>query len=176
MVPWEAHIGHTHSHLCPQSPPQILTSKAHQTTTCTRKSSAYTVRSENPSREERHVTEDICIKNQAHSRRGRHICMVWTSSRPENGSNTQLNSITTINSHRKLRKRSKTFFRLLCHSPKCRSEVPCKWYDTGNVVRRFILVRTRIKNQGSRELLIFQTQPWNIQQWSSSDTFKDHKT
>ena len=35
--------------------------------------------------------------------------MLWTSSRPENVSNTQLNIITTINSHRKLRKISKRY-------------------------------------------------------------------
>ena len=156
----EAHTGHTHPHICTPNPPQTPSSKAHQTTTYTCKISAYIVRSENQSREERHVTRDIRINNQSHSRRGRHIYVVWTSSRLENGSNTHLNSITTINSHRKPRKRSKTFFGLLCHSPKCRSEVPCKWHDTGNAFRRFILFRTRIKKQGSQSLLLVQMQQW----------------
>ena len=82
--------------------------------------------------------------------------MVWTRIRPENGSNTQLNSITTINIHGKLRKRSKTFFGLLCHSPKCRSEVPCKLHDTGNESRRFILVRTRIKNRAAGPFYLYK--------------------
>ena len=172
---WELHAGHTHPHLFPKIPPQITSSKAYQTTTCTRKSSANPVRIKNPSRKERHVAGDIRVKNQAHSRRVRYICVVWTSSKPDNGNQTKLNWITSIKGHRKLGKRSKIFFWLLCYSPKYRSEVPCKWNDTGNALRRFIPVRTRIKKQSSRSLLLFQTQQWKIQQWSSSETFKNNK-
>ena len=117
---WELHAGHTHPHLFPKIPPQITSSKAYQTTTCTRKSSANPVRIKNPSRKERHVAGDIRVKNQAHSRRVRYICVVWTSSKPDNGNQTKLNWITSIKGHRKLGKRSKIFFWLLCYSPKYR--------------------------------------------------------
>ena len=36
--------------------------------------------------------------------------MLWTSSRPDNGSNTQINCITSVKGHRKLGKRSKNIF------------------------------------------------------------------